>query len=91
MVMLLFFPKGHYHLLNQILIRCTEPNDTRLWIESGAPLLRVQKSNRTLSNWTLSVRGQWCTTRGQGIRDFAAHAELGEPAILEYQDFLGYL
>jgi hypothetical protein len=26
MVMLLFFPKGHYHLLNQILIRCTEPN-----------------------------------------------------------------
>lgn len=24
--MLLFFPKGHYHLLNQILIRCTEPS-----------------------------------------------------------------
>ncbi len=28
--MLLFFPKGHYHLLNQILIRCTEPNQNAL-------------------------------------------------------------
>ena len=50
------------HLINAIIpyddSEQEHSNDTRLWIESEAPLLRVQNSNIPLSNWTLSVRGQ---------------------------------